>query len=165
MTVGAVSQERMTTMSRSPETIRATIYGLAGAAFTLLAIGIPTDVIPNPIFTRMLPVRPQDYVFLILTALLGGLLAASYALPQANVCSTQQGKTTLGGFLSFFAIGCPTCNKLVVLLLGSSGAVRLFEPIQPILAIASMVLLAVAVWVRWRPVLRAQAGRQQALGS
>ena len=115
----------MQTLTRTPETIRATIYGLAGAIFTLLAIGIPTDVIPNPIFTRMLPVRPQDYVFLIVTALLGGLLAASYALPQANVCSTQQGKTTLGGFLSFFAIGCPTCNKLVVLLLGSSGAVRL----------------------------------------
>lgn len=145
----------MQTFSRTPETTRAILYGVAGTTFTLLAIGIPTDVIPNPIFTRMLPVRPQDYVFLIVTALLGGLLAASYALPQANTCSTQQGKTTLGGFLSFFAIGCPTCNKIVVLLLGAGGAVRIFEPIQPLLAVASMALLAVAVWVRWRPVLRA----------
>ncbi|HBY47132.1 MAG TPA: hypothetical protein PK593_01420 [Thermomicrobiales bacterium] len=156
----------MQTANRMSETVRATIYGLAGFTFTLLAIGIPTDVIPNPIFTRMLPVRPQDYVFLIVTALLGGLLAASYALPQANVCSTQQGKTTIGGFLSFFAIGCPTCNKIVVLLLGAGGAVRIFEPIQPILAAVSMALLAIAVWVRWRPVLRAASvDRRQPLGS
>jgi len=144
----------MRAIAESPDFTRATLYALAGVAFTTLAIGIPTDVIPNPIFTRMLPVRPQDYVFLVITALLAGLLAASYALPRANACPTQQGKTTVGGFLSFFAIGCPTCNKLVLLLLGSSGAVRFFEPIQPILAIASIVLLGAAVWIRWRPVLR-----------
>lgn len=144
----------MRAIAESPDVTRATLYGLAGVAFTTLAIGIPTDVIPNPIFTRMLPVRPQDYVFLVITALLAGLLAASYGLPRANACPTQQGKTTVGGFLSFFAIGCPTCNKLVLLLLGSSGAVRFFEPIQPILAIASIVLLGAAVWIRWRPVLR-----------
>lgn len=138
---------------------RTIAYALAGAAVATLTIGIPTDVIPNDFFTRMTPVRAQDYAFLALTALLAGLLAASYALPQARACAVGQGKTTAGGLLSFFAIGCPTCNKLVILLLGTSGALNLFEPIQPLLAALSFVLLGLAVWFRWRPVLRAATPR------
>jgi hypothetical protein len=145
-----------------PHLPRTIIYALLGAAFTVLAIGIPTDVIPNGVFTRMTPVRAQDYLFLGLTALLAGLLAASYALPQTRSCSIEQGKTTAGGFLSFFAIGCPTCNKLVVLLLGTSGALTFFEPIQPLLAALSFVLLGLAALFRWRPVVRrAAAGAQR----
>lgn len=136
---------------------RAALYGLLGAAFATLAIGIPTDVIRNGFFTRMTPVRAQDYVFLAVTALLTGALTASYALPQSRACSTEQGRMTAGGFLSFFAIGCPTCNKMIVLLLGTSGALNIFEPIQPLLAIASFVLLGIAVWIRWRPVLGSRA--------
>lgn len=140
---------------------RAILYALLAAGFTVLAIGIPTDVIPNDLFGRMTPVRAQDYVFLAVTALLAGVLAASYALPQTNACSIQQGRTTVGGFLSFLAIGCPTCNKLVVLALGTSGALNVFEPLQPILALVSFALLGVAIWVRWRPVF---ATRRAATG-
>jgi hypothetical protein len=50
---------------------------------------------------------------------------------------------TVGGLLSFFAIGCPTCNKLVLIALGSSGAVTWFEPVQPVLALGG---IAVLVW-------------------
>jgi hypothetical protein len=132
----------------------ALLYGALGAAFTTLTIGIPTDVIPNPIFGRMTPVRVQDYVFLVVTALLAGILAASYALPQTRACSIQQGRATVGGFLSFLAIGCPTCNKIIVLLLGTSGALTIFEPIQPLLAAASFALLLLAIWIRWRPVVQ-----------
>ncbi len=139
----------------------ALLYGALAAAFTTLAIGIPTDVLPNPIFGRMTPVRAQDYVFLVATALLAGILAASYALPQSRACSIQQGRTTLGGFLSFLAIGCPTCNKLVVLLLGTSGALTIFEPIQPLLAAASFALLLLAIWIRWRPVFQTPAITRQ----
>jgi hypothetical protein len=132
----------------------ALLYGALGAAFATLTIGIPTDVIPNPFFGRMTPVRVQDYVFLIVTAILTGILAASYALPQTRACSIQQGRATVGGFLSFLAIGCPTCNKIVVLLLGTSGALTIFEPIQPLLALASFALLLLAIWIRWRPVFQ-----------
>ena len=132
----------------------ALLYGALGAAFAALTIGIPTDVIPNPIFGRMTQVRVQDYVFLVATALLAGILAASYAPPQTRGCSIQQGRATLGGLLSFLAIGCPTCNKLVVLLLGTSGALTIFEPLQPLLALASFALLLLANWIRWRPVVK-----------
>lgn len=139
---------------------RAGVYALGAAIFTVLAIGVPTDVIPNGFFTRMTPVREQDYAFLAITALLAGVLAASYAFPQSYACSIEQGKTTLGGFLSFLAIGCPTCNKLIVLALGTSGALNIFEPLQPILAVLSFLLLGLAIWLRWRGVVGAQAAPQ-----
>ncbi|HUG14707.1 MAG TPA: hypothetical protein VMM78_06770 [Thermomicrobiales bacterium] len=134
-----------------PHLPKVLLYGLLGAGFITLAIGIPTDVIPNSYFTRMTPVRAQDYVMLAVTALLGGVLAATYALPRLNACSIEQGKTTVGGVLSFLAVGCPTCNKAVVLLLGTSGATRYFEPLQPLLAGLSFGLLGLAIWLRLRP--------------
>lgn len=127
-------------------------YGAAGAVATVLVLGIPTDVVANPWFTRMTPVRPQDYLFLGLNALLTGLLAASYAFPAT--CPLGQGKLTAGGLLAFLAIGCPICNKVVVLLLGVSGALTYFAPIQPVLGTTSAIVLAVAVWLRGRGIAR-----------
>jgi hypothetical protein len=56
----------------------------------------------------------------------------------------------IAGMLSFFAVGCPVCNKLVIVALGTTGARQWFEPIQPALAVASIVLLAWAVRARLR---------------
>ena len=134
---------------------RALIYGLLSGAATALLIGIPTAVIPNSHFMRMTPVRAQDYVFLALTALLAALLGASYALPAT--CSLQEGKLTAGGFLSFLAVGCPVCNKLVVLLVGAGGALSYFQPLQPIIGILSLALLGYALWSRLRGI-RKQRG-------
>ena len=52
--------------------------------------------------------------------------------------------------MSFFAVGCPVCNKVVILALGTTGARQWFEPLQPLLAVASIVLLVVAVRIRLR---------------
>jgi hypothetical protein len=65
----------------------------------------------------------------------------------------------LGGALAFFAVGCPVCNKLVVVALGASGALRWFEPIQPFLAGASIALLAVALRARLRGELACSVAR------
>jgi hypothetical protein len=129
---------------------RATGAGLGIGLLTLLVVGLPTAVIANPWFTRMTPTRPQDYVFLGLTVLLAAAIGASYALPSA--CSLQEGKLTGGGLLSVLAVGCPVCNKVVVLLLGASGAVAYFEPVQPVLALASIALLGVALVFRLRAI-------------
>ena len=129
---------------------RALGFGLAAAVVTTLALGLPSAVIENPVFARMVPVRPWDYAVLALTALLSGALVATYALPTA--CSLQDRKLLGGGVLSLLAIGCPTCNKVIVLLLGASGALTYFEPAQPLLAAASLALLGLAVVTRLRAV-------------
>lgn len=48
------------------------LYGLLAAALTVLLIGIPTDIIPNPVFGREVPVRWWEYPVLGATALLTG---------------------------------------------------------------------------------------------
>ncbi|MGA7672519.1 MAG: hypothetical protein WBW04_18995 [Nitrolancea sp.] len=139
-----------------PETRgRATLYGVAAGVATAILIGIPTVLIPNPIFGREVPVRPRDYLFLAITVLLTGLLAATYALPAH--CSLQDGKMAVGGFLSFLAVGCPVCNKVVVLALGASGAMSYFSPLQPLLALISTLLIGYAIWIRLRSVQSAPA--------
>jgi hypothetical protein len=121
-----------------------------------LLIGIPTDVIPNPVFGRPVPVTWWSYPTLAITAVLGGLLAATYvrstaeaAVPaeEIDVPSRNGG---IAGLLSFFAVGCPVCNKLVIVALGATGARQWFEPVQPLLAVGSVVLLAWALRARLR---------------
>jgi len=130
--------------------LRGIAVGLAAALFTMPLIGLPTAVVPNRFFVRMTPTRPQDYLFLALTALLVGLIAATYAAPQGSSLPGGEGRLGGGGLLSFLAIGCPICNKLVVLALGIGGALRWFAPIQPLLGGASLMLLGVAAWSRLR---------------
>ncbi len=123
-----------------------------GAIATLVLIGIPSTIIENPFFVRMTPVRDQDYVLWILTGALAGLIVGTYALP---VQTSNEGKSLSGGFLSFLAIGCPTCNKLIILLLGASGALNVFAPIQLYIGIASLALLGWALILRLRAMVRA----------
>ncbi|MCU0273284.1 MAG: hypothetical protein MUE34_08630 [Acidimicrobiales bacterium] len=121
----------------------------AGTVAVALLIGIPTDVIPNPVFGRPVPVTWWSYPALVITAVLGGLLAATYVRdPAAGDLDRPARSGGVAGLLSFFAVGCPVCNKLVVLALGTVGARQWFEPLQPFLAVASIVLMAWALRAR-----------------
>jgi hypothetical protein len=129
----------------------------AGAAGMALLAGIPTDVIPNGAFTRMTPVRAYDVPVLVAVSVLSGLLAASYWGVTGERCPPRRPGTTgaVGATLGWLAIGCPVCNKLVVLALGTSGALNVFGPAQPWLAGLSVGLLVVALVWRWRALLAA----------
>ena len=116
----------------------------------LALISIPTAVIPIPWFTRMTPVRPQDYLMLAITVLFAAALGAAYALPAR--CPLQPGRLAVCRYLSVLAVGCPICNKIVVLLLGVSGALTYFQPIQPLLSLGSMALLGYTLVARRRTV-------------
>ncbi|MHB8644487.1 MAG: hypothetical protein ACYDAR_01710 [Thermomicrobiales bacterium] len=135
-----------------PRVLQAIGLGLTMGVGTALAVGIPTAVIPNQWFRRMTPTRPQDYVFLAATALLAAAIGATYAHARDASCPRQEGKLTAGGMLSFLAIGCPICNKLVVALLGVSGALNYFAPVQPFLGLASVALLGVTLTLRFRAI-------------
>ena len=119
------------------------------SAASLVLLGIPTAMIPNPVFARRIEAPAWTYPSLVVTALLAGLLLATYVRATAagggsplDEASTDEARSfTVGGLLSFFAIGCPTCNKLVLLALGSSGAITWFEPVQPVLALAGIGVL------------------------
>jgi len=125
----------------------------AGAALaTLVAIGVPAALIDNPLFFRMTPARAQDYAIWLATGLLMGLIAGTFVRPAPTM---HGGKAVSGGLLTFPAVGCPICNKLVVLLLGVSEALTVFGPAQLYLGVLSLVLLAWTFRLRVRAVAQA----------
>lgn len=119
------------------------------ALLTFVALGLSTAVIPNPIFGRS--IAPTDWAMeaLIVTSVLTGLLTATYVSTGAAPSGLDR-KGTVGALLSYFAIGCPVCNKLVLIALGTTGAVQFFAPVQPYLAVAGIGVLAWALLVRLR---------------
>lgn len=128
------------------------IVAAGTAALTVLVIGVPTVLIPNPVFGRAVPVTWWAWPALIATAALAGLVTATYVRTPtaAEKRDRPAGASMIGGLLGFFAVGCPVCNKLVLLALGYSGALQFFGPVQPVLALASVGLLAWALVTRVR---------------
>lgn len=116
----------------------------AGATF--LAIALVTALIDNPVFGRSVPPTPWAMQAAAITAVLSGLLAATYVRDESFIAEERSLKVGgIGGLATYFAVGCPACNKLVVLALGTTGAIQWFAPIQPYLAGGGILLLAYAV--------------------
>lgn len=151
----------------------------AGAAVLLTLafaalLGIPTVLIPNPVFGREVPPQTWSYVTWVLSSALAGMLAATYVRPApivetgVPVTPTQRDATSAeaaagpaatdrpsrwgmaGGVLTWFAVGCPVCNKIALLALGYAGTMRWFAPAQPVLAVVAVAMTAGALVVRLR---------------
>ncbi len=123
---------------------------LATAVGTVLFIAIPTDLIDTPLFGRAVPPTAWAWPVLVVSAILAGLVTATYvAYPGGAAPRRAEGRLGIAGWvITFFAVGCPVCNKLVLLALGATGAIQFFEPVQPYLAGASIALLGWALYSR-----------------
>lgn len=131
------------------------------ALLGVLVVGVPTDLIDTPLFGREVPPTWWSWPALLVSALLGGLLAATYVrdgdpasavADEADEPAERRTRTwgSAGGVLTFFAVGCPVCNKIVLLALGASGALTWFAPVQPLLSLLAIVLLGWALRRRLR---------------
>ena len=127
--------------------------------FGALVTGVPTGIVDTPIYHRMTAVTWWDYPIWVLSAILMGLIAATYVRSNTTTSVGETpvapqgpgaGRSISASVLTVFAIGCPICNKLVVALLGVSGALSYFAPIQPFLGMLSVTLLLVGLAVRLR---------------
>lgn len=129
---------------------RRALVAIAAAGAAVLLIGVSTVLIPNSFFARDIPPVWWDYPMWILTSALIGLLTATYVREPGTAAPSSRGGTfgTVGGMLGWFAVGCPVCNKIALLVLGYTGALTYFAPLQPVLAVLSVILLLVAVVVR-----------------
>jgi hypothetical protein len=118
------------------------IVAISVGFLTYLFIALPTAVIKNPIFGREIGVTSWSVTVIVITSILTGLLTATYVKNEFSDENPRQLKIgSAGAFLSFFAVGCPVCNKLVLIALGYSGAIQYFAPIQPYLALIGIALL------------------------
>ena len=126
------------------------VAAAATLAFVLL-VAVPTDLIDTPVFGREIPPTWWSWPSLLVSSVLGGLLTATYvrAPAQPDRDATRRGGW-IGAALTYFAVGCPVCNKLVLVALGSAGAIRWFEPVQPVLQVLAVALLTWALISRLR---------------
>lgn len=125
---------------------RRIVVAVVSGAVLALAIGVPTGVIPTSLYTRMTPVLWWNYPVWAATAVLGGLLVATYIRRPGEVTARSGlGSASGGGLLAAFAVGCPICNKLVVATLGISGALTVWAPLQPALGGLSVLGLSWAL--------------------
>lgn len=126
--------------------------GIAGASSIALffLFGVPTAMIPNPFFIRMTPVSWYDWLVLILTSLLAGTYIGLYYYKKQQQTTKAACTATSGTFLGFFSYGCAICNKLLVFLLGFTGVITYFMPVQPYIGVLSIFLLSYGLFSLWR---------------
>lgn len=111
------------------------------ALIAAVVIAVPADLINTSFFGR--PVEPKsiDYFILAITAALIGLILAIRPEQLTIRDEQDQTRTIWGGFVSFLAVGCPVCNQAVVALIGTSGALSWWAPVQPVVGLAAIALL------------------------
>lgn len=144
-------------------------WAIAWGLGSLILFGLTSAIIPNPVFARQIPPEPFAIAVWIVSAPLVGLIGATYSAPRAAsmlavgapttvplqpadaVAGQRAGRLgTVAGFGAFLAIGCPVCNKVALVLLGTSGALTVWAPLQPLIGAASLVLLAGTLAWRFR---------------
>lgn len=123
------------------------LLGISSAIGFALLLGIPTALIKTPFFTRMIPSTLLDYVFFILSSLLLGAYVGVHFYKK-NTTTKCTALTTTGGVGSFLAFACPICNKLLVLLFGTTILMTYLEPYRPLIGVVSTGLLGAALY--WR---------------
>jgi hypothetical protein len=122
------------------------IVAVVTAVATGVLISLPTAIIENPVFGRDVAVTSWSIPVVILTAVISGLIVATYIRNDQSV--EEESSIKIGGagaFLSFLAVGCPVCNKIALVALGYSGALQYFAPVQPYLALFGVGLLMYAL--------------------
>ena len=119
----------------------------AAAVLFALVVAVPTDLVDTPVFGREIPPTWWAWPSLLVSSALAGLLLATYVAAAPDVVDEKAPRRGgwLGATLTYLAVGCPVCNKVALLALGSAGAIRWFEPVQPLLQLAAIVLLAWAL--------------------
>ena len=129
-----------------------------------LLMGVPTGIVSTGLYTRMTPVLWWNYPVWAVSAVLVGMVAATYVRAGAPPSSApDRSRRAVGGtLLTTFAVGCPVCNKLVVGLIGASGATSYWSSLQPVLGVASVALLLTGLVVRLRGQVACPAPRARA---
>ena len=116
------------------------LISLIIATIVFVMMGTLTAPWHNPYFIRMTPVTGWDYLILSLESMLIGLF---FGIPTPRCASKKAGIVCVFGFLGF---GCSICNKLLLLLFGSSFLLTYFEPIRYYVGATGILIFSFALY-------------------
>jgi hypothetical protein len=110
------------------------VTAVLAATALAVAVGIPTGLLPTPLYARMTPVLWWNYPVWVVSAVLGGVTVATYIRrPGYSTARNGLAAASTGGLVAAFAVGCPLCNKLAVAAVGASGVMSVWAPAQPVM--------------------------------
>ena len=139
-------------MIRQPLTWTRRQWKVAGWAYlgAFAFMGIAGDTLPG--FHGVVPVEWWNYLTLALSPPLIALIVASF-VPSGQPRWARRRQATgagVGGVAGTLAMACPVCNPLAIPLFGASGVLSFLAPERGLIALLSVVLLAVTLAVRLR---------------
>lgn len=127
--------------------IKYTFIGVVVSVIIFFLFGVITALIPNLWFTRMVRGVALDYFFLIASSALLGIYIGIHFYKKniSKKCNLVAGSSGFGTFLAF---SCPICNKILILLFGTTALLAYFEPYRHYLGFLSIGLLIGALYFR-----------------
>lgn len=124
---------------------------VAVAAF--LIMGIAGETLPGASDGRIVPVEWWNYVTLLVSPVLIGLIAATFVADGRSPGRRARGaKAGAGGsaLVGTVAMACPACSPLAIPLFGTAGVLSFLAPERGLIAILSVLMLAVTLALRLR---------------
>lgn len=119
---------------------------------SFLIMGIVGETIPGASLGRGTPVEWWNYVTLALSPALIGLIAATF-VPAGQPTRSRRGGAAsagIGGVVGTVVMACPVCNPLAIPLFGTAGVLSVLAPERGLIALLSVILLAVTLTLRLR---------------
>lgn len=118
----------------------------------LLIMGVVGETLPGASIGRIVPIQWWNYVTLVLSPPLIALIVATFVPSGQPRRARRLGKagTGIAGAAGTLAMACPVCNPLAIPIFGAAGALSLLAPYRGLIALISIVLLAVTLLLRLR---------------
>lgn len=116
-------------------------FSLSFSLLVFLLLGTLTALWSNPFFVRMSTTTVIDFIILTAESLLLGFYLG---IKTTKACSNK--KAGFGGIMGFLGFACPICNKLLLILFGSSLLLTYFEPIRIYVGLIGIGILGLALY-------------------
>ena len=108
-------------------------------ARSFVALGTVAALWENSFFIRMTPVGNWEIALLAMLSILIGI----YVMIRRPYCSDKA--LGAGGVIGCLGIGCPICNKILLLAFGSELLLTYFEPIRLYVALLGVLIIIRAI--------------------
>jgi hypothetical protein len=115
-------------------------------------MGAIGETLPGASQGRVVPVHWWNYLTLALSPVLIALIVATFVpVGQPKKARVREGTGAVAGSaIGTLAMACPVCNPLAIPLFGTAGVLSFLAPERGLIALLSIVVLAVTLALRLR---------------
>ena len=128
------------------QNIKFLLIGILSAIIIFFIVGIPSDVIPNKRYTRMIPATGLDMFFLFSISIMLGIYIGLFFYLKKQRQKQKNAATYIGAAGGTLAIFCPTCIQFLVLIFGTAALMTYLEPLRPYIGFLSIALIGFGLY-------------------